>query len=478
MSASKLTLIVLAMLLISKFSIAQTDSSLAKLQQLPNKYFAQVAKKIDKYSNRLTSKTEKTLTKLAHWETRLQKTLRKVSPETAQRLFANPDMTFSGMLKKLQEEKSIVSATTAQYNEYRDQLSTGLKYIEQQKQLLDSNVIKPAMNASKKMKQLEDDVAQTEVVDKFIIERKRQLVSESFKYIGKSKYLSKINKESYYYSETLKNYKEVFSDTKKAEELAKKILNNVPAFKKFAEKNSMLASLFGSDDSYGTVASLVGLQTRASVNSLIQERIAAGGPNAQAMFQQNMQAAQAELNSLKDKLLKGFPSNGEGELPDFKPNTQRSKTFAQRIEYNANIQFAKSNFLPSTADIGLGAGYKFNDKGIIGLGISYKLGMGSIQRISFTNQGIGLRTYIDWKWKKNLYLSGGYELNHNTGFKKIAELRDPQAWQQSGLIGLMKKLPMKTKMVKNTQLKLLYDFLYRSHIPVSQPILFRIGYIF
>ncbi len=477
MSHPKLIMLI-PLLLLCMHTFAQTDSSLQQLQQLPNKYFAQVDKKIEKYGHRLTSKTEKTLTKLSRWETRIRGMLQKVSPETAQRLFGNPDMTFSGLLKKLQEGQSLVATSTAQYNDYRDQLSTGLKYIEQQKTLLDSNVIKPAMAASRKMKGLESDVAETEAVDKFIRERKKQLVAESFKYLGKSKYLSKINKESYYYTESLKNYKEVFSDTKKTEELARKILNNIPAFKKFTEKNSMLASLFGAPDNYGSAASLAGLQTRASVNSLIQERIAAGGPNAQTMFQQNMQAAQAQLSTLKDKLLKGIPSNGEGELPDFKPNTQRSKTFGQRIEYNANLQFAKSNLLPSTADIGLGIGYKLNDKSVAGIGMSYKLGMGSIQHVKFSHQGIGLRSYMDWKWKHNLFVTGGYELNHNSGFAKIADLRNPDSWQQSGLIGLMKKLPMKTKLVKNTQMKLLFDFLYRSHIPVSQPVLFRVGYSF
>lgn len=84
----------------------------------------------------------------------------------------------------------------------------------------------------------------TEAIEQFIKERKNQLIDEAVKYIGKSRYLQKINKESYYYVETLRNYKEIFSDKKKAEELALKILNKIPAFQKFAEKNSMLAGLF------------------------------------------------------------------------------------------------------------------------------------------------------------------------------------------------------------------------------------------
>jgi hypothetical protein len=38
--------------------------------------------------------------------------------------------------------------------------------------------------------------------------------------LGRTKYLSKIDKDAYYYFETLKNYKELFQDKKKAEQTA------------------------------------------------------------------------------------------------------------------------------------------------------------------------------------------------------------------------------------------------------------------
>jgi len=55
-----------------------------------------------------------------------------------------------------------------------------------------------------------------------------------------------------------------------------------------------------------------------------------------------MQNAHAELNKLKDKLLKGGGTS-DTELPDFKPNTQKTKTFLQRVEYGFNMQFGKNN---------------------------------------------------------------------------------------------------------------------------------------
>ena len=457
----------------------KADSALIALQQLPNKYFKKVDKKIDKYSNRLTSKTEKTLTKLSRWENKIKKLLDEASPQTSAKLFGPNQVTFTSLLQKLKNGENIAKASTTKYDGYRDKLTTSLKYVQSQKSKLDSNIIKPASDASGKMKELNQDVANSDQVQKIIKERKKQLINESIKYIGKSKYLSKINKESYYYVETLKNYKEIFSDPDKTEKTVKTILNSIPAFKKFFQQNSMLASLFGSSSSEESTASLSGLQTRDGINDLIRGKIAAGGPNASAEVQQSMQQGQAEMKSLKDKVLKAGGSNGNTEIPDFKPNKQKSKTFVQRLEYGFDYQFGKSNkFLPSTTDLSLTVGYKLNDESIVGIGITYKLGLGVIDKIRFTNQGIGFKSYIDWKLKKQFFVSGGFEMNYNSGFKNVAILKNCNAWQQSGLIGISKKINLKTKFTKGTKLSLLYDILNKQHIPVSQPIVFRIGYTF
>jgi hypothetical protein len=467
----------------SQYCVAQTDSvfqALENLQKVPVKYLNAVENKIDKYSNRITGKTEKTLAKLSKWENKIKNILDQVSPETSAKLFGNNAITFGSLLKKLQEGKAIAEGYKTKYNEYRDKLTTSIKYLEDQKDKLDKNLIQPINTAKKKLTELEHDVSNTEAVEAFIKERKQQLLNEAVKYIGKSKYLTKIDKESYYYIETLRNYKELFSDKKKAEALAYKILDKIPAFKNFVQQNSMLASLFrrpGNDNS--NMANLAGLQTRTSVQALIQDRIAAGGPNAREMFSQNMQQGQAALNQLKDKIIKAGGSSSEANIPSFKPNEQKSKTFLQRLEYGSNFQFAKNNSLvPTTADIALSVGYKLNDKSVIGIGASYKMGLGSIQRISISHQGIGIRSFIDWKLKKQFFVSGGFEMNYNTQFKNMAQLKDYSRWQQSGLVGITKKINVKTKFFKGTSVQLLYDMLYQQHNPVSQPILFRMGYNF
>jgi hypothetical protein len=471
--------ILLFCLLINCGAYAQVDSSVQALAEFPSHYFKEVNKKIDKYSDRISKKAEKSLTKLSKWETKIEKLLRKASPAAANQLFGAGKTTFRSLLVKLKEGKDIAGIQQARFNSYRDRLNTSIKYLESNKQLLDSNYLKPLKKVSQKSKQLEADVANSEAVDKFIKERKKQLVEESIKYIGKSKYLSKINKESYYYVETIRNYKKIFSDPAKAEETAMNVMRRIPGFDKFLQKNGMIASLFGSGSGAADAAQLTGLQTRAGINNLIEDKISAGGPNAKELIQQQIQQAQAEITKLKDKVQKAGGSNSDTQVPDFKPNSQKSKTFLQRLEFESNLQFGKSSsMVPNAANIGLSVGYKLNDKSIIGLGAAYKLGMGSIDKIRFTHQGIGFRSSIDWKLKKQFFLSGGYEMNFNAGFKGVSHLRNSQAWQNSCLLGITKMVKVKSKYLKGTSLELFYDVLSNQHIPISQPIIFRTGFSF
>jgi hypothetical protein len=494
MGFAKIKVFLLALILHSAHSYGQ-DTIVPSITKIPLKFINQTNDKIEKYSDRLTSKTEKTLEKLSKFENRIHKLLDKASPQIAQELFGQGRETFASMLAKIKKGKSLAEDTRARYNEYSDNLTTNIKFIETQKEQLNNKYIAPLAKAKQKIAQLEKNVAETETAEKFIKERKKELLTQAYKVLGKNKYINKMQQECFYYGETLKNYREIFSEPGKAEKKALELLGKIPAVKDFVQQNSMLASLFGNlpfgqiPPSGGGGATLAGLQTRASVNSLIQGRLAAAGPNAGAQISANMQAAQGELTKLKDKIIKATSSNtveGEDGMPSFKKSEVKSKTFKQRIEIGSNMQFGKPNiYSGSQADVGLSVGYKLNDKSIVGVGLSYKLDYGSIDNFYVRHGGVGLRSFVDYKLKKQFYLSGGYEMNYNNSFKNFADLRNAngssgigEAWQSSGLIGISKKINMKTKFVKGTKLQLLYDILYNTHVVPTQPVIFRVGYNF
>jgi hypothetical protein len=473
------------LLFVCATTTAQQDSTLESLQQLPLKYISKIDSKVDKYSKRITSKTTKTLEKLSRLESKIQNILQKVNPDAAARLFNN-QITFSSLLQQIKQGEATVLQYQQQYDQYRDQLTTGLKYIEQQKETLDSAVLKKIAVTRKKVQELNEEEDKNAAMQQFIKERKKQLITTAFQFLGKNKYLSKINKEIFYYGKTLENYREIFRDERKAEQTAKTILNKIPAFQKFLQKNSMLAQLFGQPGDEVSTANLAGLQTRASVQSLIQGRISAAGSNAQQLISQNIQAAQSELSKLKDKMLNSVQGN-DTEIPefDFTPKTAKTKTFLQRLEYGSNFQMGKSNSLmPATMDLALTVGYKLGNKSVAGIGAGYKLGLGTIDNIRFSNQGMSLRSFIDWKLKKQFFISGGMEMNY-LSHPEISSFPAPSGggregadWQQAALLGLTKKMSIKTKWFKETKLQLLYDFLSKQHLPVSQPVVFRVGYNF
>lgn len=208
--------------------------------------------------------------------------------------------------------------------------------------------------------------------------------------------LKRFSKIGFYYTAQVKEYKTLLKDSRKAEKKAWELLTKTKHFKNFFRGNSQLASLFripGDPGDPSSQANLAGLQTRAQVNSLIQQQIAMGGPGAQQQVSQNIQAAQAQLTQLKDKVLKAGGSGSGDELPDFRPNSQKVKSFWNRLEYGVNFQTQKAtNYFPITSDVGLSVSYRLSDKSVVGLGASYKTGLGTGWRdLTITHQGIGLR---------------------------------------------------------------------------------------
>jgi hypothetical protein len=486
----KIKIFLFALTLHSAYSFGQKDTNtttIPNITEVPLKFIKNTNKKIDKYSNRLSNKMEKTLEKLTKFEAKIYKLLLKANPNVANQLFGEGRITFASMLAKVREGKSLVEENRKKYDQYRDQLSSNIKYLETQKEQLDAKYVKPIITAKQKITELDKTVNETETAERLIKERKKQLLTEAYKVLGKSKYLKKINEETFYFSETLQNYKNIFSEPGKAEKKALELLGKIPAVKDFVQQNSMLASLFGSPSSGGSTASLAGLQTRSSVNSLISGRIAAGGTNAAAQISANMQAAQAELGKLKDKIIKaGGGSSSDTEMPDFKINPNRSKTFKQRIVVGSDFQFGRPNrYTSSQADLGISLGYKLGEKSLVGAGVSMKIDYGSINDFYMKAGGLGLRSFFDYKMKKQFFLSAGYEMNYNSSFKSFSELQNANgtrgignSWQSSGLIGLSKKINMKTKWVKGTKIQLLYDMLYNTHVVPLNPVVLRVGYNF
>jgi hypothetical protein len=453
---------------------AQEDST-AAIQRIPSGYLDQVSSKAGKLEQQLDKKTEKALAELKKQEEKIRKKLQRKDSLIAASVFAGAENKYKELEQRLQ------NTSLKQYIPSLDSLSTSLKFLQLNPQLLSQakEAKEKLDDALSKVKGLEKQFQKADELKRFLKERK-QLLYEQLDRLGLTKQLKKLNKQAYYYAQQANEYKTILNDPKKIEKKALELLSKTKFFQDFFRKNSMLASLFrmpGDPNDPAAQANLAGLQTRSQVNALIQNQLT--GPNAQQQFTQNIQAAQAQLNQLKDKVLKFGGSSSEDIMPEgFHKNDQKTKSFLKRLEYGANMQSQKAtNYFVASSDIGLSLGYKLNDKSIVGVGASFKMGWGTGWRnIHISSQGLGLRSYLDYKLKGSLWISCGYEMNYRSVFSSIAQLQNYSSWQQSGLLGVSKVVSIKSKLFKKPKLMLLWDMLSYRQVPRTQPIVFRIGY--
>lgn len=476
------------------------DSSLSLSPKQIESYTNSINKKAQSVADKLEKTNTKALIDLQQQEQKLQKKLAKVDSNLAKQLFEPAKQQFANLNNTVTKQKGKLDKVqnmaggNKEYLPLLDTFSTSLKFLDGKLGPI-SSLKDQTTKALNSVKGLEDQLKNAADIKAYIKQRK-EAIKAAFTQNGMAKDLQALNKQAYYYGQQVNEYKQLLKDPKKLEERAIAELTKSALFKDFMQRNSQLASLFRVPDNYGTPQALAGLQTRVSVNQMLQARLGVaapspsngGGSNPQQYLQQQVQNAQSELNKLKDQAAKlGIPLSAGGgadmDMPDFKPNNQKTKSFLDRLEYGLDMQTAKQNSLfPVTSDIGLTVGYKLNDKSVIGVGVSYKMGWGNgFKDIKLTSEGIGLRSFVDIKLPPlggggAFLISGGYEQNYMQRFGSIGDLYNLPltAWRQSALLGLTKKIPITKK--KSTKVQILYDFLNKQNNVPSPPLLFRVGW--
>lgn len=489
-----LSLILFFVAFIATTGHAQDSTSfLSKATNFPNKLFSSLNKKATATNDRLNKSTIAYLNRLRKQEKKLQKKVTKKDPALAAKLFTDIDKKYDALLNPSPLSKVGGSV----YSPHLDSLTTAVKF-------LDKNNLGQVSQLNSSYGSLQQNLNHSEEIKKFIKERE-SLLAPNLEKLGIANAFKSYQKQAYYYSAQVADIKSTFEDPNKLEKKLLEELVKRPEFKDFFRKNSVLGSLFAlPGDGSGSTASLQGLQTRASISQSITSRFGSG-PNVTQMLQQNIQEAKGQLQELKNKAssyLNGAVGNSSGDIPppkNFHPNNQKTKTFLQRLEYGFNIQNQKKNgILPVTSDLGLQLGYKLHDKSSIGVGASYKLGLGeAFKNFKLSSEGVGLRSFADYQLKGSFFLTGGYELNYRptlsglslpsstggvgggsssspTGGGQVGAGGSVSEWTKSGLIGLCKKYRVSKKM--KGEMKLLWDLLSYQQVPRTQAVLFRIGY--
>jgi len=470
-------------------SRAQSVDSLAgKAFSFPSRLFSRIQSGTARLNQQLTSQTENYLQKMAQREQRLQKRLSAVDPAAAQRLFAGSAQQYAALAQRIKTDTGGPGRSfSGVYLPYLDSLQGSMAFLRQNPQLLTNagtDRLTALQGASGQLQTNEAKLMDADQAKNFIRQRQQligQYISQHSDLQGLlGKPYADMNKQAYYYSQQLRAYKEMWSNPDRLQQQALALLNRLPAFQAFMKNNSLLGGLFNVPGSYGSPQAVSGLQTKSQVAQLVQGQVSAGGAAGASVLQTNLQSAESQLDGYKSRLSQLGAGNGDLDMPNFKPNDQKTKTFWRRLEYGVDFQTTRNNYyFPMVTDFGFSLGYKLGHNNVIGVGASYKLGWGNgIQHIAFTNEGVGLRSFLQIKIKGSFSATGGFEYNYTTPFTSYQQLKQLEYWTKSGLIGVTKTVSMKSRVFKKTSISLLWDFLSYQQVPQTQPLIFRIGYSF
>ncbi|RYZ86324.1 MAG: hypothetical protein EOP04_14105 [Proteobacteria bacterium] len=305
------------------------------------------------------------------------------------------------------------------------------------------------------------------------IEQRKMILKRSLAGNGFNAELLKFEKSAYYFKEQT----QAFADEQLNPKLLKRKVIDAAlqriGFKEFLDK------LFpkGSDDATLANSTIQGLQGRAALSQSIANRFGSSVAS-RSLISQSANTGRQSLEALKYELPSlTLPKKGQKGKRQFRPNHQRTKSFRQRLTYEMNFQSQRARFhFPATSDLGFAVGYRLHDKSSISLGVSGKVGLGTgFDNISFSGEGLGLRSVFEYQLKEALFINGGFEMNFRSRFQDPNHLTNRTLWQQSGLIGLSRKMRIGKR---SGSLQVFWDFLSYQQVPQAQAFVFRTTYRF
>lgn len=293
------------------------------------------------------------------------------------------------------------------------------------------------------------------------------------------KSMIRMKKSVLQYNQRIDEYAKLLKNKKNVEKKVMQAVANTKPFKQFMHRNSMLASMFrmpSEEDEQGA-EKVEGLQSRSAVEMAMQDRLGALPKASKSNIGEPLAGGRATLGELKARLLFRNAGNEGDPIPQQNQQKGGTTSMGKRLIIDINVQPHRSTVM--VMDIGMGIGYKWSERSIIGIGTAYKVGLGkNIQNLSISHQGISLRSFVDWRIKNGIWISGGYERNYLSEIRKLYFLRELNAWQQSGLIGVTKTIQNASGLLKSTKFQLFWDFLSNRQVPRAQPLVFRMGYSF
>jgi hypothetical protein len=485
------------------------DSVASKLTNFPTRLFGRIQSKTANLNQQLQRQTQKYMQKLQQQEQQLEKKIYAIDSNSAKKLFANSRQQYAALARLLQSDTgSSHQKLSGQYQPVTDSLSTALAFLQKNPQVLSqggssvntlgSGQVVAGLPSAEQAK-LQASISQLQAlqakmqdasqIKAYMLQRKQQIGQYIAQHANlqslTAKPYAKMQADMYYYSAQVRQYRDQLNSPDALEQKAMAALSRLPAFQGFMKTNSQLSSLFTMPGSTSGPQVIAGLQTRSQISGMVQSQVTAnatvggsGSSGASADLSGKVQSAQSTLNSYKSKLSQLGGGSSEIDAPNFRPNDQKTKNFIHRLQFGVDFQTTQSTYyFPAMTNLGVHLGYLLGHGNDVGVGAAMKIGWGTgFNHIAVTGQGVGLRSFFDIAIKGSFSATGGFEYNYTTPFMVYQQLRQIQYWTKSGLIGVSKTVSMKSRLLKQTKLSILWDFLSYEAVPKRTPLIFRVGY--
>lgn len=277
-----------------------------------------------------------------------------------------------------------------------------------------------------------------------------------------------LSKESYYFTQRLNDIK---NELLKKSKLDFDVLNGLvkdPGFAAHFQSNSSIAGINKIPQNWGN--DIMGLQTQTIVKELQNLDLKTLKGDALDAVKENTKDGVEKIQEMKSD----FPQlSCANDIPDFKPNPLKTKSFGSRLKFGLDFQFKHADDVLPVGFIGGGSvSYQLSKKSSFGIGLLSQKDFKAIKDEKKHNFDlVTIRSELETKLRGLIFLGVNYERLYDLPKFEIANRNS-----DSFLAGLIIKYKMKT--FAGFQISFLYDFLYEKHQPVGQPLIYRIGYKF
>lgn len=452
---------------------------------------------LDKYNERLQRTQKHLLKQLKRKEDRLASKLKHTDSAAYARLKANP-LTYDSIGRLAAVDSSAMMARLSRKpNATIDSLKGVTSFLQAGAGKVNAlggssaSITSPELaQYSSELSKLQGELNYREYINSLISQKTASLnnLSASNSAVSTLPVLGSMAKDVFYAKGRMKAFKALADDPSVAEQKALELLQGTPGFE---EKISATVSGSGMS-SIATVEDLekMGYQTRQQLSANLQQHFGKNLGAVQTQMRSQIAAWQSEAQGtiIEVKDTKNSLQSAKNRLkPGFKVNPMRSLPFWQRIEKSYTLQTARASAdgsKPAMLEMSGMAGYRQTQTLSAGIGVALDVGLGQDwSHIKFSFQGLGLRSYVQWKglpYEFGLY--GGYERlykgyafwgrnSNSTGVELIPEnIHNTFIYSDAVVVGLTKTYKINNRW--NGAIQLLYDIWWKEK-NLNSPIVLR-----